>query len=469
MLDILFIQPPWLRKSGDMWKIFNPRVYPIGLTLLASFIREKGFSSSILDCEVLQIKPDNIRDYLPSSAPKFIGITAFTQTINNALEIAKIVKEKYLNVKVIIGGVHATFTPEETLSSNYIDYVIRGEGEYSLLEILLDKPLEKIKGIAFKKNGKVFINSPREIISDINILPFPAYDLLQIEKYDYFKIGGRDYNKPIATIVTSRGCPGQCSYCSSNYLGDRIRFRSAEKIIEEIVFLQKNYNIRDIEFMDDNFTTDRKRVKEFCRLVLKNNLDLTWHCFSRADTVDLETLKEMKKAGCETIHYGLESAVPQILKNINKKISFQKAKEAVLLTKKMGLKVRLSIMIGNPGETEKMVQETIKYAISLDPYQLFVFITTPFPGTKMLRWAKENNLTINPNLSDYGCAAPVMKLSTISVGKIRKYYKIAYFKFYFRPLYIIKRLKDMRTEKIINIFKILIDLVKFFSAKNNNF
>jgi anaerobic magnesium-protoporphyrin IX monomethyl ester cyclase len=463
-MDILFLNPPWYKYSGNIWKNVSACMPPFGLALLAALAREKGFSVSFLDCNALQLGLDKIEENLPDDPPRFVGITASTVLIDNALALSKIVKKKYPNTKIIIGGVHATVKPEEVLSSKEVDYAVMGEGEYSLLELLSNNQPETIKGIGFKKEDKIFINPGRETITDINIFPSMPYDLLPMDKY--YPALGSYQRAPSFGMITSRGCPGRCTYCKGDLLGERVRFISAEKIVKDIIFLQKNYGIKDITFYDDTFTAQRQRMKDLCKLILENNLDVTWCCFARVDTVDLEILKEMKKAGCYQILYGVESAAPGILENIKKRITLKKVEEAVLNTKKAGIEVRLSFMIGNPGETEETIEKTIKYAIFLAPDLVSFNITTPYPGTEMYKWAKTNNFLIHENWSDYNFAKPVMELPTISSKKVLEYYKKAHRRFYFRPAYFLKRLSKIKSiDDFKRNFKPFIGLVKFSAGK----
>ena len=338
--------------------------------------------------------------------------------------------------------------------------MVTGEGEHSFLELLFGKNPETIQGLGFKKNGKIIVNPTRETISDIDVFPFLPYDLLLMDKY--YPALGSYQRTPSFGMITSRGCPGRCTYCKGSLLGERIRFKSAEKIFKEIVFLQDNYGIRDITFYDDTFTSNKQRVRDFCNLILKNKLDLTWCCFSRVDTVDFDLLKEMKKAGCYQVLYGVESADPQILANIKKRITLEKVEETVANTKKAGIEVRLSFMFGNPGETEETIKKTIQYAISLDPDLVSFNITTPYPGTEMFKWAKENNYLIHEDWSKYNFAKPVMNLPTITSEKVLEYYKKAHRQFYFRPTYILKRLMKIRSvEDFKRNFKPLLGLLKF--------
>lgn len=463
-MDILFLNPPWHKKSGNIWKSVSSCMPPFGLGILAALARENGFSTAIIDYNAECVGLDRAQEYLPNSTPKFIGITATTILIDSALELAKIAKKKYPETKIIIGGVHATVMPKEVLSNPEVDYILTGEGENSFLELLAGKDLQTIKSLGFKNNNEIVLNQPQAMIADINVFPVMAYDLLPMAKY--YSAPGSFKREPSFGMITSRGCPGRCTFCNGDLFGSVIRFRSAEKMVEEIKFLQKNYGIKDIVFYDDTFTSNRKRVREFCRLILENNLDLTWSCFSRVDTVDLEILKEMKKAGCHQIMYGVESGDPQILENINKKISLQKVEEAVAYTKKAGLDVRLAFMLGNPGETEQTLKKTIKFAIDLDPDLVSFNITTPYPGTQMFAWAKDHNCLVAKSWDEYDLSKPVMKLPTVDPDKILSYYKKAHRQFYFRPSYIIRKMLKIRSFKDFqNNLKPFLNLLKFTVEK----
>ena len=459
-MDVLFINPPWYKKSGNIWKNISSCMPPFGLALLASLARENNYSVSILDCNALQLGLDKIKDNLPESCPRFVGLTATTVLSENALTIAQIVKEKYPETKVIMGGVHATLMPREVLQNPAIDYIVLGEGEYSFLDLISGLDPRLIRGIGFKENGQAVLNPAREIIHDLNSFPMLAYDLLPMNKY--YAASGSYKRRPSFGIITSRGCPGRCTFCKGNILGSVIRFRTADKIFQEISYLQKNYGIRDITFYDDTFTTNKKNVHDFCDLILENNFNLTWCCFSRVDTVNFELLEHMRKAGCYQIMYGVESADEQILKTINKIITLDKVKDTVQATKKAGIEVRLAFMLGNPGETEETIKKTIKYAISLDPDLVSFNITTPYPGTEMFNWADKNNYLIHKNWSEYDLSRPVMELPSISKDRILKYYKKAHRQFYLRPSYILKRLLKIRNfEDFRRNFGPFINLLKF--------
>jgi radical SAM superfamily enzyme YgiQ (UPF0313 family) len=284
-------------------------------------------------------------------------------------------------------------------------------------------------------------NEERAFIENLDALPYPAYDLINLR--DYKPTLGNFKNLPSVSMITSRGCPGTCTFCYSGCMGKRIRFMSAKRIFGEIRMLYETYGIRDICFYDDTFTANKRNVMELCRMLSAEDLNLTWSCMSRLDYVSPELLEGMGKAGCHQIGYGIESSSPVILRNIKKKVPLERAKEIADATKKTGIDVRAMFMFGNPGETEETMEETINFALSLDA-DLYLFnIATPFPGTEMFAWAQEKGYLATRNWDDYDLSHQIMELPTVSNRKISEYYRKAYRRCYLRPSYILKRLKKI--------------------------
>ena len=331
---------------------------------------------------------------------------------------------------------------DEVLKEESIDFVIRGEGEETLNELISGKEIAKISGLSYKIGNKIIHNQSRPVVQDMDTLPIPAYHLLPIKKY--FPAKGSYKRLPAMGMMTSRGCPGRCTFCMGNYLGDKIRVRSAEKIFEEILLLHNKYGIKEISFYDDTFTTRKENVKKLCEKIISEKLDISWSCFARVDFVDEDLLKIMKLAGCHQIMYGVESGDEEILKNIHKKISFEKVEKIVKITKKLGIEVRAAFMFGNPGETIETMQKTIDYAIKLKPDVVIFNITTPYPGTEMFKWAKEKGILITENWNEYDLSKPIMNLPTVKPEDVIKYYNKAYKDFYIRPGYLLNRVLKIR-------------------------
>lgn len=447
MMKVLLINPPWIKKDSNIWKDVASCMPPLGLAYIASFLEKCGINVKILDAHALRINLTSLVNVLKEyDKPNFIGITSTTSVINNAYECAEIAKKLFPDAKLIMGGVHPTVLPEEALEKEYIDFVVRGEGEQTILELVKGKKLKEINGLSYKKRLvdriKIIHNKERKLIKDINSFPFPAHHLLPIKRY-YPALGS--YKKlPAMTMMVSRGCPGRCTFCHKQF-GNTLRYRSAKNIVDEIKILQKNYGIKEINFYDDTFTSLQKEITEFCKILISESIKINWSCFSRVDFIHFELLKLMKKAGCHQIMYGVESSSEIILKNINKKISMAKVKEVVSLTKKVGIDTRLAFMLGNPGETKETIKKTLEYAIKLDPDLAVFNITTPYPGTVMFNWAKNKGYLKTLNWEDYDLSKPVMDLPTLSSEELEKYYHLAYKKFYYRPSYILKRFFSIKS------------------------
>ena len=459
-MSILLINPPrFLTDDRNIWKSINSCTPPFGLVLLASILEKEQIPCDILDCDAEQLTLKDIIEFLKDKHYQYIGITSMTVMIHNSLGIAKEIKEIFPEIQIVLGGVHPTIFYKELMQENFIDFIIRNEGEKPLTQLLKGENPETIDNLSYKDGKEIRHNQEATEFYDLETQPMLAYHKLPMHKY--FSALGSYKRTPSIGMITSRGCPGKCTFCFSGMFGKKIRVMPAENIVKEILFLQKNYGIREISFYDDTFTCNRKNVKKFCQKVIDEKVDITWCCFARVDTVDLETLTLMKKAGCHQIMYGIESASEEILKNINKKIDLEKIDKALKLTRKVGIRIRGAFMIGSPGETVETIKETIDFAIELKPDIAIFNITTPYPGTQMFDWAKKNNYLLTENWSEYDLSKPIMELPNLSKEKIQEYYRIAYKKFYFRPSYLIRKFFDIRSFDDIKVnFKAFLAMFK---------
>ncbi|MGC9114331.1 MAG: B12-binding domain-containing radical SAM protein [Candidatus Micrarchaeia archaeon] len=441
---ILFINPPWTLKGGE-WRDVAACMPSLGLGYVASYVRENCSAPveiEIIDMIAERLAPEQLAPLLKGKQFDFIGITSTTITIKAALKTAEECKKLFPSAKVVMGGVHPSVMPDEVLSNDAVDFVVRNEGEIPMLELVEGRPVEEIKNLSFKRDGKHFHNAEQDLIKNLDSIPFPAYDLMPVKKY--YPAVGSYKQLPALSIIATRGCPGRCTFCYKVF-GSSLRTRSAKNIFDEVVELHKKYGIREIAFYDDTFTSFRPNVKEFCRLMIESGLQITWTCFSRVDCIDRETLQLMKKAGCHQILYGVESADEQILLNIDKRINLEKVRQAVKMTKEAGISPRCSFMIGNPGETKETIEKTINFALELDPDLAMFNITVPYPGTRMFAWAKENKLLKTEDWDDYDLSKQVMSLPTISNEDLQKYYATAYRRFFLRPKYVLRRILAVRS------------------------
>lgn len=457
----LLINPPRTINRGNIWKKINRALPPLGLAYIASYLESKKQEVRILDLQAEEMSLSQFQFYLKKLNPDFIGITSTTVEIESALNVAKLSKEIFPNAKVILGGPHSSVMPDEILSNPQVDFVVRGEGEYTLYELMTGmNRISDIPGVSYRQNGCIRHNSLRPVIGNLDEMPLPAYHLLPMDKY---RPSLGNYKRlPAISMIATRGCPGRCTFCYTGISGKKTRTRSARSLAEEIKLLQRDYKIKEISFYDDTFTTFKENVKEFCECLIREKIDLTWSCMSRVDFMDKEVLLLMKRAGCHQIGYGLESASAEILKNIRKPLPLDLAREVIKLTREARIDVRAMFMLGNPGETEETMKQTINFAIELSPDIVVFNIVVPYPGTEMYDWAKKNGYLLSAGWEKYDLANVIMRLPSLSAERIRHYYHIAYRKFYLRPSYIAGRLFKMRSlNDIKNNIKSVLSILSF--------
>lgn len=324
-MKVLFVNPP---QTASKYKFMGVIAPPLGIAYMAGVLQENNIDVEILDASAEDMDFKDVEKELLKRKPDLVALTALTPTIGRALETAQVVKETLPDSIVVMGGYHPTFNFIETLEDENVDIVIRGEGEYIMLNLVQalenQSSLHDVKGIVFEdKNSKeIVVNPEAPLIQDLDELPFPALNLLPMKKYRLL-----DMDTHMTTMITTRGCPMQCSFCSSAAMhGKKIRERSVENIVDEIEYLKTNYDIDTIAFMDDTFTLKKRKVMAICDEILKRNIEIMWGCTSRVDTLDEKLLKKMKESGCITIFIGVESADQQQLDNMCKNTTIAKLK-----------------------------------------------------------------------------------------------------------------------------------------------
>lgn len=457
-LQCILLNPCFSYAQGSIYKAVSSYDPPLGLAQLSAFLNEHGYTTHVYDLNVeidshddFPILIDKIKDIYHLGNP-LIGIPFITTFLNSSYDLAAKVKKMFPDSTILAGGAHSTFMPAEILRSGNVDIAIRGEGEYSLLDIISGKPLPSIKGISYRKvegaETKTIHNETRERIKNINKLPMPAYDQLRLNKYR--PVLGSYKSLPATNMVTSRGCPGKCRFCCRT-LGHFTTLLSAEKMYHEILHLMKHHNIKQINFYDDTFTLKKSRIHKLCDLLIENKIKLDWTCFSRVDTVDEPLLKKMKKAGCYQIMYGVENFDSKIIQEINKNISVTQVENVIKLTKKYKIECRISLLIGNPGDTKLTIKNNLKMAKKLNPDILVVNITTPFPGTDFFQWATSENRLLTKDWSQYDGKQAVMKIDGLTPAEIYKLYHHMYFRYYFRLRYIFSRFTSIRNLTMLKV------------------
>jgi len=374
------------------------------------------------------LRNEELADRIRRWSPDVVGINIpFSGWSKGAFEVASIVKSIDKGIITVLDGQHPSARPEECLTHPNIDFVVIGEGEHTIFELVnvlergITRDLKKIRGIAFTKNGKNVITPPRPEIQDLDSLPFPARHLLPMDKY-FAAVKENPLRgeicKPWATMITSRGCPYNCVFCTVHIvMGKKWRGRSPENVVDEIEQLIHTYHIKQIDFYDENMTLDKKRMETICDLIVKRGLDIEWYAPNgvRADTLDENLLKKMKKSGCKGLRVAPESGVQRVVDQIVKKnLKLTEVERAVVLSKKMGIKVGCFFVIGLIGETKEDIKETIKYAYKLRQLgadKFYFSIATPIYGTELYEQAKQGGF-LRDNFSYESLAATEPQIET---------------------------------------------------------
>lgn len=422
-MDILLISPPSL---VGYYRI-GIKTPPLGLAYIAAVLREHGHRVKIIDLAVEKI---NWRNY-PYHEFDLVGISADTLRYPSALKIAEAVKEK--GSRVVFGGPHPTFSDKECLESGLVDWVVRGEGEYSLLRLVESlergEPLEEVKSLSYLSKGKLVANPPAPFIKDLDSLPFPTRDLLPLDLYTH-----KLEKRYAANMITSRGCPFNCEFCSSSqFSGIHWRPRSPENILEELDLLHNKYGYRAVTIFDDNFTLNPQRVERICQKLLRKNWELVWYAESRVDTVvrNPRLIQLMAKAGLKELFLGFESASQEVLDKYGKKLKVEEAFKAMEILRRNKVKVIGAFILGALNENKEMIKHTIDMAKKLNPHQVQFTILTPYPGTRLYEKVKDRLLTKDWNF--FTGSEPVIKLDGLKPKELKGLFNKSYLSFYGRP------------------------------------
>jgi|APSaa5957512576_1039674.scaffolds.fasta_scaffold03968_5 anaerobic magnesium-protoporphyrin IX monomethyl ester cyclase len=360
---------------------------PIGLGYLSSYLREYGIKVKILDGLRDNIDSATLQKRILNEDPDAVGITCLTAFYKEVIDLSRILKKE--NIRVIIGGVHPTFLPHETLNDSSCDYVVLGEGEIALLKLIQNNfENDDIVGVYSRKDiekgTRQFVKAER--ITYLDKLPFPDWEQLNPIEYPKAPHGAIVKNFPVAPIMTTRGCPYRCTFCASpKFYGRKIRFRSPENVIEEIRYLINQFGIKEIHFEDDNLTLKRNHIEKICELIIENDIKISWACPNgiRADKVDGSLLALMKKSGCYYCAYGVESADKQILYNIKKEEKIETIENSINLTAKAGISCQGFFIFGLPGETKETIEKSICFAKESKLARAQFLILDILPGSEL--------------------------------------------------------------------------------------
>jgi radical SAM superfamily enzyme YgiQ (UPF0313 family) len=378
----------------------------LGLGYLAAVLEKNNYNVDVIDCQALNIHYDEFKHEISKRKPDIIGMTAITLTYKSALHIAELTKEIHPNCITVLGGPHATFWHEEALHEcPQLDAVVRREGEYTLLELVqrleAGKSFHDVIGTTCRNNGMIVKNPDRPYIENLDELPYPARHLWPLESLRKVE--------DVFYLTTSRGCTFWCDFCEAvRMFGRRYRMRSPRNVVNEIEFLNKTFGGTQFTFCDDAFTVDQARTEELCDEILKRNLKIVWNCGTRVDMVTKKLLTKMKKAGCASVWFGIESGAQEVLDEMHKGISTSQTLRTVKWVRELGLTPVPNVLLGFPGETKKTAWKTIKFAEKISPDNLAFFnIATPLPGTPLYDRVKKNGWLKITDFNLYDCQTPI--------------------------------------------------------------
>lgn len=382
--------------KGAGMKSYSPQFPHLGIGYLSAMLLREGHEVEIVDMR-LRYNLDDLSNFADKFRPDFFGITTFSFHYLDAYKIIEHLKNRYPEKPVIMGGPHVAAFKKSILEESKCDFALHGEGEYAILEFCEAikngaSDFSHIPGLFWRKDGQIIENPTRAFLNDLNGIPFPAYDKFELNKYIAVK------ERKLLPIITSRGCPYSCVYCSVRLsMGRGFRPRSAENVVDEIEYWY-NKGFRTFDINDDNFTVDMTRAERICDLILERGLKIEYRMINgiRADRIDENLARKMKQSGCSFVSFGVETGNPEIMKNIKKGLLLENVRKAVDLANKVGWVHRINFIIGHPGETYDKAMDSIRFAGSL-PSEFVTFYTAiPYPGTELFEWIKKNGSFINP-------------------------------------------------------------------------
>ncbi|MCL1977940.1 MAG: B12-binding domain-containing radical SAM protein [Candidatus Bathyarchaeota archaeon] len=430
---VMLVNPPALQG------VFHHHPYlPMGLAYLAAVLEEKGNQVAVLDCSAEGIDQNQLKQKLVEFNPDVIGISSMTPMVLSTMMAAKGAKEACPNATIVLGGPHATFMDKEILAAEpAVDVIVRGEGEVTFAEltkrIINGVGLNSADGITYRHQGQIVQNPNRDYIQNLDDLPFPAYKHFPLEKY-------RLFGKLFFPVITSRGCPFQCNFCTtSRILGRQYRVRSPQNIVHELELLKRDYSADSFTFYDDTLTLDKKRLCDICDEIKRRKLNIPWDCQTRVDQVSEEMFAKMKNTNCQQVFFGVESGCQSVLNAVNKRTAVEQNEAAIKLAKKSGLFVAISIIIGYPGETAEMRKETFDFIRRTEPDDVYLCIATPYPGTELRKEVEQLGYKISSDWSRYDTTTPVFENPLLSDEEAIRIRKEFYNNFY-SPKYALRHM-----------------------------
>lgn len=421
----------------------QPERIPMELAYMAALVQEKGINVRLRDFPIEKGTWEDVKLELEEFSPDLLIISVGTPTVDYDLSVCELAKNINPGIITLAKGAHFDIFDKESLGKfPHLDIVIRHEVEAAMRDLLEEGNIDRIPGISYRGEGNRIIRNPnRKIFKDLDSLPFPARNLLKNHLYKR-----PDTGESLTVVMTSRGCPFRCTFCLAGELSDyNLIMRDPFKVVDEVEECVVKYNIKHFFFYADTFTYKKEWVITLCDEIVKRGLRIKWGANSRADTLDEDRIKAMKKSGCEVLGFGLESGRQETLNRSKKGIKLQDSENAIRLCKKYKIKSYMVFMIGFPWETREHILDTIEFAIKLDGDFADFTVVYPYPGTELYQMAKEMELFDETKLCGHDISRAMQKTEYLSTEELTALRKYAIRRFYLRPGYIVKKLAQIRT------------------------
>jgi radical SAM superfamily enzyme YgiQ (UPF0313 family) len=460
-LDLLLVNPGGRGQIyGGLASSLSGIEPPIWCGLIAAFVREHGYSVKIIDSEAENWSPEYTAEKIADYNPLLTGIivlgsnpsAASTPKMTATSKLLTALKKKTPHIKTILGGLHPSALPEQTLREEKPDFVCQGEGLYTILELLDVLKGNKetrdynIEGLWYMKNNEVISNGWGKLVQNLDELPLVAWDLLPMGKYrahNWHCFDHIDQRKPYAVIYTSLGCPFNCTYCNIRSMYDGqpgIRFRSPKRVIEEIDFLVQNYKVKNIKILDEIFVLRENHVMEFCDLIIQRGYKLNIWAYARIDTVNEKLLKKMKQAGINWLAYGIESGSKKVRDGVNKgRFGQDKIKKAIEMTKAAGIYIIGNFIFGLPDDDLETMQETLNMAKEFNFEYVNFYTTMAYPGSQLYEDALQKDIKLPETWHGYSqYSEDTLPLPTkhLSAAEVLRFRDNAFKEYYKNPKYI---------------------------------
>lgn len=419
--DLVLVNPGAREEIyGKLGKTLAGIEPPLWCGLIAAFIRQKGYSVKIIDADAENLSPRKTAERIVKELPLLVNIVVMgtnpsassTPKMGATRQLLGYLKKKNPDINIILSGIHPSSLPEKTLNEEKTDFVCRGEGFYTILELLTElnrktRHFDKVRGLCYRKANSVIKTPPAPLVDDPDQLPFAAWDLMRMEKYrahNWHCFEDIEHRSPYAVIYTSFGCPYHCSYCNIHAMyNDKpgIRYRLPEKVVEEIALLAEKYNVKNLKIADELFVINKKRVERICDMIIERGYDLNIWAYARIDTVDENILKKLKKAGVNWLCYGIESANEKVRSGVLKTIEQGKIEKIIAMTKASGISVIGNFIFGLPDDDFETMRETLNLAEKINCEYANFYAAMAYPGSKLYGEALAKGIKLPENWDGY--------------------------------------------------------------------